>query len=87
MSQIPGEENPECDPYWVNVGEQNWHALRSNWKNRPDDFNPSTVKRTDPKSIDKTKVCDCLLTGKQTYRTPLPTLINVLVKVWESNPS
>eukprot|EP00276_Gloeochaete_wittrockiana_P018624 CAMPEP_0184339938 /NCGR_PEP_ID=MMETSP1089-20130417/8622_1 /TAXON_ID=38269 ORGANISM="Gloeochaete wittrockiana, Strain SAG46.84" /NCGR_SAMPLE_ID=MMETSP1089 /ASSEMBLY_ACC=CAM_ASM_000445 /LENGTH=70 /DNA_ID=CAMNT_0026667483 /DNA_START=151 /DNA_END=360 /DNA_ORIENTATION=- len=45
MSQIPEREHPLADPNYVNTGLQNWHALRSAWRERPD----NAPQRTDLK--------------------------------------
>ena len=64
-------------------GLQNWHALRSEWKRKPDDFDPSKVERTSPADIDMETMSKHLLASNRPYRVPLELFIKALVQTWE----
>mmetsp|Transcript_14646 Transcript_14646/g.57485 ORF Transcript_14646/g.57485 Transcript_14646/m.57485 type:complete len:85 (-) Transcript_14646:126-380(-) len=83
MSQIPEHEHPDADHDFVNMGLMNWHALRSEWKRKPEDFDPSKVERTNSADIDMETMCKHLMTSNRPYRVPLELFIKALAQTWE----
>eukprot|EP01122_Echinamoeba_exundans_P014660 TRINITY_DN6683_c0_g1_i1.p1 TRINITY_DN6683_c0_g1~~TRINITY_DN6683_c0_g1_i1.p1 ORF type:complete len:104 (+),score=23.02 TRINITY_DN6683_c0_g1_i1:99-410(+) len=66
-------------PEHVNVGYQNWLALRQEWKRRPDGWQPA--KR---KPIDADQTYEELSThGQFSQKIPLPELVKLIVEMWE----
>ena len=64
------------------IGLQNWLAIRSEWREYPEDFDPSKIVRVDPTNLDKNQIYN-VISGQQPYRMPLSTLISALTLVWD----
>jgi len=65
----------------VNVGVQNWRALRADWNKRPDDWKPKPKKK-----IDKDKLMEEITKGGSlSERVPLTVFIRALNEIWETD--
>jgi len=70
----------------VNVGLQNWNALRSSWKAKPVGYNAQQQKeRRNVSQIDVDEIFNTLLSSSGEVRLPLPDLVAILVDIWEVN--
>jgi hypothetical protein len=70
----------------VGKGEQNWYALRSEWREVPADFDESKVQRTDPASVDMNAVYGHLFKSTGKFKIPLSVAISSLTQIWAENP-
>jgi hypothetical protein len=71
--------DPEEDCY-VNIGVQNWMALRQNWKKHPPNYKPPPKRR-----VDKEKVYEELIhQGNLSQRVPLADFVQIVFEVWET---
>jgi hypothetical protein len=56
--------------------------LRSEWREVPDGFDESKVKRVDLSTIDMNTVYSQLFKGNQRYQIPLSIAVQSLTQIW-----
>eukprot|EP01100_Stratorugosa_tubuloviscum_P002015 TRINITY_DN145_c4_g1_i1.p1 TRINITY_DN145_c4_g1~~TRINITY_DN145_c4_g1_i1.p1 ORF type:complete len:125 (-),score=52.24 TRINITY_DN145_c4_g1_i1:82-456(-) len=78
---------------WVNIGEQNWRAVRSSWKVKVEQTQTQiqtqtqTQKTTNSNSAGtdlEEDINKLINQGIATVRVPLSELVNALVETWDT---
>ena len=72
--------------FLIVLGEQNWYALRSEWREVPEGFDESKVQRVDPESIDMNSVYGHLFKNNGRFKIPLSVAISTLTQIWAETP-